>query len=223
MNRTTQKDKGMILTAVGITLMILLILTQFTPSAQLAGYSVFVGLASFFLAEWLSKTPEAKSGLRFTTFFADLKKCGLLLWLVIPVVSAIGSILLGNLLFQNGYVDHVLGRTDTILTFENALILFGQLLVAGLGEEIAFRGFFTGKGMTIVGFWPAALTSSVFFALAHLSAGDPAIVAYDLAGIFFDAMIYSLIYRKTENCLISTVSHFLVNAVGLLFVFAFLR
>ena len=79
-----------------------------------------------------------------------------------------------------------------------------------------------GKGTKVFGFWPVAIVSSVFFALAHLASGNAAIVAYDLAGILFDAIIYSLIMRKTNNCLVSTLSHFLVNMLGMILVFAFI-
>ena len=54
-----------------------------------------------------------------------------------------------------------------------------------------------------------------------MTSGDLSIVIYDLAGILLDAIIYSLIMRKTNNCLVSIVSHFLVNMLGTIFVFAF--
>ena len=221
MNGFRNADKDRMLTSIGITVMILLVLTKFTSYGQLTGYSIFVGLACFFLVEWLAKTPNAESGLRFNTFFADLKRCGALFWLVLPIISSIVSILFGSVLFDHQYVDHVLGRTDLILDYRNLAVLAGQFIVAALGEEISFRGFFVGKGMKLFGFWPAALLSSAVFALAHLAGGNTAVVIYDLAGIFIDAIIYSVVYRRSGNCLISTVSHFLVNMVGIIFVFLF--
>ena len=218
MNKT---DKGRILTIIGMIAMIALVLTRLLFTHQAAEYSLVVGIALFFIVEWISKTPEDESGLRFKTFFADLKKCGPLLWLIIPVISSIGSIVLGTVLFGREDIEHVIGRTDSILNFENILILTGQFIIGALGEEIAFRGFFTGKGMKIFGFWPVALVSSAVFALAHFSSGSTAVVIFDLAGIFIDAIIYSLIMRKTNNCLISTVSHFLVNMIGMIIVFVF--
>lgn len=216
-------DKGRILTIVGMLAMTALVFTRLLLTHQAAEYSLVVGIVLFFVVEWISKTPEDESGLRFKTFFADLKKCGPLLWLIIPAISSIGSIVLGAVLFGREDIEHVIGRTDSILNYENILILTGQLMIGALGEEIAFRGFFTGKGMKIFGFWPVALVSSAVFALAHLASGRTAVVAYDLAGIFIDAIIYSLIMRKTNNCLICTVSHFLVNMLGMIVVFAFFR
>lgn len=218
-----KKNKGRNLTIIGIALMISLILTKLMGVSNLASYSLLVGLAFFFIIEWVTKTPEAESGLRFTSFFADLKRCGPFLWLIIPALSSLGSIILGSLLFDSRYVDHVVGRTDSILNFENIVILIGQFIIGAMGEEIAFRGFFVGKGMKIFGFWPTAIVSSACFALAHLASGDTAIVLFDLFGIFIDAVVYSLIMRKTNNCLISTVSHFLVNMLGVLAMQMFFR
>ena len=220
MNRT---NKGRILTIIGIVVMTVLVLTRILFTHQFTEYSLVSGIAFFFIVEWVVKTPDNESGLRFKTFFDDLKKCGSLLWLIIPIISSLVSIVLGTAMFGRQYVDHVLGRSDSILNFENILILTGQFIIGALGEEIAFRGFFTGKGMKFFGFWPAALASSAVFALAHLASGNTAVVIYDLTGILIDAIIYSLIMRKTNNCLISAVSHFLVNMSGMIIVFACFR
>ena len=221
MEKTDTKKNVTIVTVLGMCIMSALVLSVFTPFSQFAGYSLFVGLGCFFLVEWMDKTPSEESGLRFSTFLTDLKKCSPLLWLVLPVVSSVGSIIVGKLLFQNMYVDHVMGRTGTILDYSNLLVLIPEMIIAALGEEIAFRGFFTGRGMKMIGFWPAALISSVVFALAHLSTGNNAVVIFDLVTIFIDAIIYANVYRKSGNCLISTVSHLIINAAGLIIVFAF--
>ncbi len=220
MNRA---DKGRILTIIGIVAMTILVLTRILFTHQSAEYSLVIGIAFFFVVEWVVKTPDNESGLRFKTFFDDLKRCGPLLWLIIPIISTLVSIVLGTAMFGRQYVDHVVGRTDSILNFENIMILAGQFIIAALGEEIAFRGFFTGKGMKIFGFWPAALVSSAVFALAHLASGNTAGFFFDLTWILIDASVYSLIMRKTSNCRISAVSHFLVNMSGMIVVFACFR
>ncbi len=40
------------------------------------------------------------------------------------------------------------------------------------------------------------------------------IVAWDLAGIFTDAILFAILYRRTGNCLISYVPHFPNNMIG---------
>lgn len=219
MSSTIKTDKSKMLTIVGIAIMILLVLTKVVPTSQLAQYSLFVGLAFFFIVEGVAKTPDAESGLRFKTFFTDLKKPGVLPWTLLPIATAIGSILLGNILFGDGYVDHVLGRTASILSFDQIALFAIQLIFAALGEEIAFRGFFVGKGTNLFPYWLCAVVSSAVFAAAHITVGSFGIVVFDIVGIFIDSLIYTTIYKKTENCLISTVGHLLCNASGFAFIF----
>ncbi|MBR5301666.1 MAG: CPBP family intramembrane metalloprotease [Clostridia bacterium] len=213
--------KGKMITIAGIAAMILLVLTKVSSAAGLAQYSLFVGLALFFVVEAVEKTPDPQSGLRFSTFFADFKKPGVLLFVLLPVATAIGSILLGNLMLGDRYVNHVLGRTGSILSFDHLPLFIVQLILGALGEEIAFRGFFVGKGMRLLPYGLCAVVSSAVFAAAHIAAGDIGVVVYDVAAIFIDALIYAEIYRRTDNCLISAVSHLLCNASAFAFVFLF--
>ena len=63
-------------------------------------------------------------------------------------------------------------------------------------------------------FWPVAFAGAVIFAAVHYAAGPAGIVAWDLAGIFIDAILFAILYRKTGNCLISFIPHFLNNMIG---------
>ena len=203
MGLSMKTDKSKMLTIVGIVMMILLVLTKVVPTLQLAQYSLFVGLAFFFIVEGVAKTPDAESGLRFKTFLEDLKKPGVLLWTLIPIAPAIGSILIGNALFGDGYVNHVLGRTGSILSFDKIGLFVIQLFFAALGEEIAFRGFFVGKGMKLFPYWLCAVVSSAVFAAAHIAVGNLGVVVYDVAAIFIDSLIYidayTFLIRRVKN------------------------
>ena len=106
MSLSLKTDKSKMLTIVGIVIMMLLVLTKVIPTVQLAQYSLFVGLAFFFIVEGVAKTPDAESGLRFKTFFTDLKKPGVLLWTLLPIATAIGSIILGNVRLVICFVMH---------------------------------------------------------------------------------------------------------------------
>ena len=221
MSSLIKKDKGKILTIVGLGVMILLVLTKVVPTSQMAQYSLFVGLAFFFIVEAVEKTPDRESGLRFNTLFVDLKKPGVLLWTVLPIVTAIGWIIVGSIIFGNQYVSHVFGRTSSILSFNQIPLLIVQMTFAALGEEIAFRGFFIGKGMKLFPYWLCAVASSVTFAAAHIAVGDIGVVVFDILGIFIDGLIYATIYRKSDNCLISTIAHLLSNTSAVAFMFLF--
>ncbi|MCR4712454.1 MAG: CPBP family intramembrane metalloprotease, partial [Clostridia bacterium] len=93
------------------------------------------------------------------------------------------------------------------------LLLFSQI-VSVLGEEIEYRAFFVGKCMKRFPFWPVAVAGAVLFAAAHYAAGPVGIVAWDLGGIFIDAILFSILYRRTGNCLISFIPHFFNNLIG---------
>ncbi len=208
-------DKGTVFTIIGITAMILLTLTKAVPSSQIAGYAVFVGIACFFLVEALAKTKGTESGLRFKTVFEDMKRPGVLLWMLLPIASAIATHAGGTLIFGKEFTSHILGRTSSMLSFDKIPLLIGQLIIAALGEEIAFRGFFAGKAMKIFPFWLCAVVSSVTFAAGHIAAGNAGLVFYDVATIFIDSIIYTIVYRKSGNCLVSTVSHIFSNTTAL--------
>ena len=213
--------KSVALTLIGAAVMIALTVTKVVPSANIAGYSVFVGIAFFFIVEAVGKTPRAESGLRFHTIAADLKKPGVILWALLPAVSGIVTLVVGNLIFGGEFVAHEMRRTGAILSFDKTALLIGQVIIAAFGEEIAYRGFFLGKGAKIFPFWLCAVVSSAVFAAGHIAPGNIGLVAYDVAGVFIDSLIFSVIYHKSGNCIISTFSHILGNAVSLVAVLAF--
>lgn len=123
------------------------------------------------------------------------------------------EMLLSKTVFGSAYVDHVLGRVNMPGLDQLPLLLFNQI-VSVLGEEIEFRAFFVGKGMKRFSFWPVAVAGAVLFAAAHYAAGAAGIVAWDLGGIFIDGILFAILYRKTGNCLISFIPHFLNNMIG---------
>lgn len=218
---TGNNKRSAVLTLIGIAVMILLAFTKVAPSSNIAGYSVFVGIAFFFIIEAVAKTPNAESGLRFDTIVEDIKKPGVIVWLLLPSVSGIVTLVVGNLMFSGEFVVHVMGRTSSILSFDKIALLIGQVIIAAFGEEIAYRGFFLGKGMKIFPFWFCAVVSSLAFAAGHIATGDMGIVVYDIAAVFIDSLIFSVIYHKSGNCVISTFSHILGNAISIATVFLF--
>lgn len=221
MSNINKMDKSTILTVIGIVAMILLTVTKVVPSSQIAGYAIFVGIAFFFIVEAVAKMRGDESGLRFRTVLADMRKPGVLFWMLLPMVSAVATLVVGNLIFSGEFVSHVLGRTGSLLSFDKIPLLIIQVIIAAWGEEIAFRGFFVGKAMRIFPFWICAVVSSVVFAAGHIAAGNVSLVVYDVATIFIDSIIFAIIYRKSGNCLISTFSHILGNATALVAAFVF--
>ncbi len=215
--------KSAALTMIGAAIMILLTATKIVPSSNIAGYSVFVGIAFFFIVEAVSKTPNAESGLRFNTIAEDMKKPGVTAWALVPCFSGIVTIVVGNLIFGGEFVDHVLGRTSSILSFGKTILLIIQFILAGFGEEIALRGFFFGKTSKLFPTWICAVVSSIIFAAGHIAPGNIGVVIFDISGVFIDSLIYSVIYHKSGNCVISTLSHILGNVTSFIVLFSFFR
>lgn len=213
--------KSVVLTIIGIAIMILLTITKAVPSSNIAGYSVFVGIAFFFITETVSKEKGSESGLRFNTVLEDIKKPGMIAWVLLPSVSGIVTSVLGNLIFHGEFVSHVIGRAGSILSFDKTLLLVIQVIIAAFGEEIAYRGFFLGKGMKIFPFWLCAVVSSLTFAAGHITAGNIGVVLYDIAAVFIDSLIFSVVYHKSGNCVISTLSHIIANAISIVETFLF--
>ena len=207
-------DKSVILTILGMAVMIIAVAVKAATSSMIAAAAIHIaGLACFFIIEGVEKTPDSESGLSFKRFFSDLKKPGVIPLILLMLILSPAEMLLSKAVFGNAYIDHVLGRIDVPGLDQLPLLLFSQT-VSVLGEEIEFRAFFVGKGMKQLPFWPVAIVGAVLFAAAHYAAGAAGIVAWDLGGIFIDAILFAILYRKTGNCLISFIPHFLNNMIG---------
>ena len=207
-------DKSVILTILGMAVMIIAVAVKAATSSMIAAAVIHIaGLACFFIIEGIEKTPDSESGLSFKRFFSDLKKPGVIPLILFMILLSPAEMLLSKAVFGSAYIDHVLGRVNVPGLDQLPLLLFNQI-VSVLGEEIEFRAFFVGKGMKRFSFWPVAIAGAVIFAAAHYAAGPAGIVARDLAGIFIDAILFAILYRRTGNCLISFIPHFLNNMIG---------
>lgn len=207
-------DKSVILTILGMAVMIIAVAVKAATSSLIAAAVIHIaGLACFFIIEGIEKTPDSESGLSFKRFFSDLKKPGVIPLILFMILLTLAEMLLSKAVFGRAYIDHVLGRIDVPSLDQLPLLLLSQT-ASVLGEEIEFRAFFVGKGMKRFSFWPAAIVGAVVFAAAHYSAGAAGIVAWDMTGIFIDAILFAILYRKTGNCLISFIPHFLNNMIG---------
>ena len=211
---STKNDKVKIITLIGMAVMLIAVAVKAATTSVIAAAVIHIaGLAGFFIIEGIEKTPDAESGLSFKRFFSDLKKPWVIPLIFFMLVLSPAEMLLSKTVFGSAYIDHVLERVNVPGLDQLPLLLFTQI-VSVLGEEIEFRAFFVGKGMKRFSFWPVAVAGAVLFAAAHYTAGAAGIVAWDLAGIFIDAILFAILYRRTGNCLISFIPHFLNNMIG---------
>ncbi len=209
-----KKDKAGIITIIGMAVMIIAVAVKAATSSMIAAIAIHAaGLTCFFIIEGIEKTPDSESGLSFRRFFSDLKKPWVIPLILLMLVLSPAEMLLSKTVFGSAYADHVLGRIQVPGLDQLPLLLFNQV-VSVLGEEIEFRAFFIGKGMKRFPFWAVAAVGAVIFAAVHFSAGPAAVVAWDLGAIFIDAILFAVLYRRTGNCLISFIPHFLNNMIG---------
>ena len=209
-----KNDKVKIIILIGMAVMLIAVAVKAATSSVIAAAVIHIaGLAGFFIIDGIEKTPDAESGLSFKRFFSDIKKPWVIPLILFMLVLSPAESLLSKAVFGSAYIDHVLGRVNVPGLDQLPLLLFNQI-VSVLGEEIEFRAFFVGKGMKRFSFWPVAIAGAVIFAAAHYAAGPAGIVARDLAGIFIDAILFAILYRKTGNCLISFIPHFVSNMLG---------
>ncbi len=209
-----RKDKAAVVALIGMAVMLIAVAVKAATSSVIAAAALHIaGLACFFIIEGIEKTPDSESGLSFKRFFSDLKKPGVVPLILFMLVLSPVEMLLSKAVFGRAFLDHVMGRINVPGLDQLPLLLFTQI-VSVLGEEIEFRAFFVGKGMKLFSFWPVAISGAVLFAAAHYAAGSTGIVAWDLGGIFIDAILFAILYRKTGNCLISFIPHFLNNMIG---------
>ena len=114
-------------TIIGLFLMTVLSLTRIIPELSLPGLTVLIGILFFFVLEYLEKKSQIESGLRFRSFFDDLKKQGVILWVLLPVGSAAATLLIGDMVFKGAFTSHVLGRTNGMLSFDKIPLLMVQI------------------------------------------------------------------------------------------------
>ena len=89
--------------------------------------------------------------------------------------------------------------------------LLGIAALAGLGEEMFFRGAVQGSLQHWVPFWAALLISSVFFGLMHTVTPTYALLAAGL-GLYLGVVWY-----YTDNLLVVTLAHALYDFLALLY------
>lgn len=186
-----------------------------------AGISVCIGVVFFFINNVVTKQGFEGSGLDLKAIRINLQDRSIWFWITLPIIMDAVSILLSQL-FLPGYIKHVITRASIFISFDSmTLFLLLQLLVLALGEEIAWRAFFQKQLGNIMTIAPVVFISSFLFAIGHITSGDPVVVMYDVFFVFINSILYGIIFYKTNNAWISTISHFAANLFSII-VFMFI-
>lgn len=183
-------------------------------SVKLTSITLIIGIIVFFVT-WKSEKAEGNGdGLDIKKVPKQLKDKTVLLLIMIPMLMNIVCTVLANF-FVPEFIEHLKGRTD-FLALNRLPILILELIIAALGEEIAWRAFFQKQLAKVIPFVPTLIISSALFAICHFTQGNTIVVLYDILFVFINAVFYGIIFRKTDNAYISTLAHFLANLLGII-------
>lgn len=179
---------------------------------NLSSVTLLIGIVVYFI----TREPEEKDAMSLKSIpdlFKDLKVTFLVL---LPIAADIVCYVLAKLLVPE-FLEHLAERTD-FLSFDKIAILVVELIIAALGEEIAWRGFFLNQLSKKINFFSCLLITSCLFAICHISAGSVVVVVYDLTFIVINAVLYGLVYKRSNSIIVSTISHFLSNLFSVLII-----
>ncbi len=179
-------------------------------SVNLSSVTLIIGIIFYFI----TREPEEKETMSLKAVPKLLKDWKTDLLILIPIVMNIICYALAKAILPE-FIEHLSERTD-FLSFEQIIVLVAELIIAALGEEIAWRGFFLSKMSKRLPFVPALLITAGLFSFCHFSIGNFAVVLYDLFFIVVNAVFYGLVYKRSHNIIVSTISHLLANAVGVI-------
>lgn len=192
--------------------MIIMAILSFTNlfGLNIAGATIILGIVAFFINKSLEKQPMKGSGLDIKSIGDSLKDKKIWFWIALPLVMDAVCILISTL-FLPEYIEFETARAGAFVAIELSISSVLQFLVFALGEEIAWRAFFQNQLSKALPIIPVLLSSSLLFTLGHFKAGNPMVVGYGLLFTFINSCLYGIVFHKTKNAWVSTISHFTAN------------
>ncbi len=130
------------------------------------------------------------------------------------IAMLVGAVVLQILLAKLGFKDKKgLELQQKIFSLSAPYRLF-IVITAAVAEEVLYRGYAIGIGQEVWGNLKVAFVVSLFvFVVAHFTHGVKA-----LASIFWISLVMSLLFVITNNLFACILAHFVVDALGTLFV-----
>lgn len=183
---------------------------------SLASLTLIIGIPMYFIACRTEKTEGCSDLLDIKAIPHALKDKKVIFLLFMPIVMNVVCNIIAKLILPE-FIQHLRMRTD-FLTINNMPLLIIELLIAALGEEIAWRAFFQNQLTKAVPFASALIVSSVLFAICHCTQGEIVIVLYDLMFVFINALFYGMLFKKTNNAFVSALAHFMANLFGIVYI-----
>jgi len=177
---------------------------------SIAGISIIIGIAFFFVNRNLEKNVFAHTGLNAKAIGTGLKDKKIYFWIALPLILNVVCIVSAKLILPE-YIEHLYGRTEFVVSLDKIIFLVFQLAILAFGEEIAWRAFFQQQLSKAIPIIPTLIVTSIIFAFGHIVEGNFVVIAYDIFFIFINSVLYGVIFYKTSNAWISAFSHFIAN------------
>jgi membrane protease YdiL (CAAX protease family) len=173
--------------------------------------SVLLPIAYLLIERRLRNRPWAELGFDFRGIRSALAANWFLILLDVLVIQ-VAIALLAKALWP-AFLVHVESRIPLLDTTQPVALL-GMLLVATLGEEMAYRCLFQERLSWFTKTPVAIVAVSVVFGLMHWSEGDLAVTIIDVTLVTLDSIIFGLIFSQGRNLYVAWLTHFLVDVVG---------
>ncbi|NLB82012.1 MAG: CPBP family intramembrane metalloprotease [Clostridiaceae bacterium] len=195
-----------------IVIMVVMAIVSFTNlfELNLSSAAIILGIVFFFVCKAIERQPMQGSGLDFKAIGGGLKDKKIWIWLVLPIVMGAVCVLL-SVLFVPEYIRYETLRAGAFVKIEISVKSFIMFLVFALGEEIAWRAFFQNRLSKVLPIIPTVLVTSFLFTLGHYKQGDMAVVLFGLVFTLINSVLYGVVFHKSKNSWISTISHFAAN------------
>jgi len=187
---------------------------------NIAGLSVIVGIAFFFINRFLEKNVSSDNGLNVKAIGTNLKDKSIWFWIVLPLIINVICFALATL-FLPEFIEHIYNRTEFMVSLDKILLLVLQLSIFAVGEEIAWRGFFQRQLSKWLPIIPTLILTSIIFSSGHFAVGNIAVVSYDIFFIFINSVLYGVVFYKTNNAWISAISHIIANLFSVTLILSF--
>lgn len=185
---------------------------------SLAGISIVIGVVFFFVTRSSERNIASENTLNRRAIGKHLKDQSIWFWITLPLIMNIICFAL-SIWFLPEFIDHIYSRTEIVVSVNTVMLLILQLAFLALSEEIAWRGFFQKQLSERLPIIPTLLLTSILFSLAHFAVGSMAVVSYDIFFIFINSVLYGIVFYKTNNVYMSTISHFIANLFASIILF----
>lgn len=130
------------------------------------------------------------------------------------IVMLVGAVALQVLMAKLGFKDKKGSKLQQKIYGLSVPYRLFIVITAAVAEEVLYRGYAIGVGREVFGSLAIAfVVSLVVFVAAHFTHGAKA-----LAGIIWISLVMSLLFVITDNLFACILAHFVVDALGTLFV-----